>query len=69
MLQFGTAESVMYDVIKICIKKKNEMEVGKETSKKELDKRRIFYGVTHDTFHCPLQFNFSILLLNIEVKK
>ena len=45
-------ESVMCDVIKIRLKRKVR-EVGKETSKKEMDKRRIFM-TSHMTIHKQL---------------
>ena len=39
----GTAESVMCDVLKIRIKRKDDRSgVGKETPEKEIDNRRIF---------------------------
>ena len=49
--KIGTSESVMCDVIKICLKTNSKRRSGKETSKKRwiID----FYDVTHDTFRCP----------------
>ena len=35
-------KSVMWAGIKLCINRKDEREEGKETPKKEIDKRRIF---------------------------
>ena len=46
-------ESVLSDVIKLCLKRRDAGEVGKETPKKEMDNPSfldVFYDVTYDTF-------------------
>ncbi len=55
----GTAESVMCDVTKICLKRKDERRSGIEYPFKKwiID---VFFDVSHDTFHCPFFIYLSV---------
>ena len=50
----------MYDVIKICLKRRNKRKVGKKTPKKEMDNRRIFMTSYMTVFRATYQSKIEI---------